>query len=94
MSTKAKSPAKRAVVIKKPSATPEPTTKKEQLIALLREKDGRDVGQLSAALGWLPHTVRAAVVGLRKTGLKIECAPSDTGKGGRYRIVAEARASR
>jgi predicted ArsR family transcriptional regulator len=80
--------------IKKLPAAPEPTTKKEQLIALLREKEGLDVGQLGAALGWLPHTVRAAVVGLRKTGLKIECTPSDTGKGGRYRIIAEARTSR
>lgn len=92
MSTKTRAAKKQAV--KKVRAVPAPTTKKEQLISLLHEKDGRDVGQLSAALGWLPHTVRAAVVGLRKTGLKIECAPSDTGKGGRYRIVAEPRASR
>ena len=92
MTTKTRTATKQAV--KKVRAAPVPTTKKEQLISLLLEKDGRDVGQLSAALGWLPHTVRAAVVGLRKNGLKIECAPSDTGKGGRYRIVSEPRATR
>ncbi|MEQ8928585.1 MAG: DUF3489 domain-containing protein [Silicimonas sp.] len=43
-----------------------PKTKKEGLIQLLSHKAGADVATISEKLGWLPHTTRAALTGLRK----------------------------
>ena len=39
-----------------------------------------------SATGWLPHTTRAALTGLRKRGYRIERQRSDEGKS-IYRIV-------
>lgn len=82
--THAKQPAQR-----KAAAPAGPQTKKQKLITLLRKSDGQTIDGLSQALGWLPHTVHAALTGLRKSGLKVErnAAGSDAG---RYRIVARA----
>ncbi len=45
-----------------------PKTKKAQLMQLLTRKTGADVATISEKLGWLPHTTRAALTGLRKAG--------------------------
>jgi len=68
-----------------PAAAP-PTSKKDQLIALLRGKGGADVQALSDALGWQPHTVRAALTGLRKAGVMVEKMDVRDGERSRYRI--------
>jgi predicted ArsR family transcriptional regulator len=64
-------------------------TKKEQLVALLRRKGGQEIAQLTVALGWLPHTVRAALTGLRKNGFNVERAIGDDGRT-RYYIAPRA----
>ena len=61
-------------------------TAPEQLIALLRSKGGSDVQALSDALGWQPHTVRAALTGLRKAGVALEKMAVREGERTRYRI--------
>ena len=66
-----------------------PTSKKDQLIALLRGKGGADVQALSDALGWQPHTVRAALTGLRKAGVALEKMAVREGERTRYRINAK-----
>jgi hypothetical protein len=43
-------------------------TKTDQLIALLRRPDGASIEEMVDALGWLPHTARAALTGLKKKG--------------------------
>jgi Protein of unknown function (DUF3489) len=48
------------------SATP--PSKRAQLIALLERADGATLDQMIALTGWQPHTTRAALTGLRKTG--------------------------
>jgi len=63
-----------------------PKTKKDQFIDLLRSKAGSDVKALSDALGWQPHTVRAALTGLRKAGVTVEKLPAREGELTRYRI--------
>jgi|GEM_PF-1160383 len=63
------------------------TTKKAKLIALLSRKNGADVPSLSETLGWLPHTTRAALTGLRKAGYEITSSKSGNGKPSRYQIV-------
>jgi hypothetical protein len=47
-------------------------TKQDQLAALLLRDEGATLGQMIAATGWLPHTTRAALTGLRKKGYAID----------------------
>ncbi|WP_219894241.1 DUF3489 domain-containing protein [Aquisediminimonas profunda] len=69
-------------------ATKPTMTKREQLVVLLKRDGGASLDELVAALGWLPHTTRAALTGLKRTGHIIE---SDKIEGvRRYRIVEAA----
>ncbi|MEQ9015745.1 MAG: DUF3489 domain-containing protein [Marinovum algicola] len=47
-------------------------TKQAVLVALLVREGGATLAELQAATGWLPHTVRAALTGLRKRGFAVE----------------------
>jgi hypothetical protein len=61
-------------------------SKQECLAALLLRDEGATLDQMIAATGWLPHTTRAAMTGLRKKGYVID---SDKMDGVRtYRAVA------
>lgn len=66
-----------------------PKSKKDQLIDLLRTKGGANVKQISEALGWQPHTVRAALTGLRKANVAVEKMPARDGELSHYRISAK-----
>lgn len=66
-----------------------PKTKKAQLIQMLTRKSGADVATISEKLGWLPHTTRAALTGLRKAGFEISAEKKEDGKPACYRILAE-----
>jgi hypothetical protein len=50
----------------------EPTNKKPtksaQVIGMLQREEGATLAELVEATGWLPHTTRAALTGLRKKG--------------------------
>lgn len=83
-----------AAVTRKPNgkttiASPQrtkPTSKRSQLAALLVRDHGATIAQMREATGWLPHTVRAAMSGLKKLGYAID---SDKVDGLRtYRAVA------
>lgn len=52
------------------TATPSPRTnsKKAAVIAMLSVEAGATLADLVKATGWLPHTTRAALTGLRKCG--------------------------
>ena len=41
------------------------------MIELLRRADGATIADLTQAAGWLPHTTRAALTGLRKRGYAV-----------------------
>ena len=69
-------------------ATARPETKRERLIKLLSRKGGAEVTAISETLGWLPHTTRAALTGLRKAGFAIEAEKPAGGGASRYRITA------
>jgi len=61
-------------------------SKQAQLAALLVRDEGTTLDQMIAITGWLPHTTRAALTGLRKKGYVID---SDKLDGVRtYRAVA------
>ena len=65
-----------------------PRTKKAQLIRMLSRKTGADISAISEKLGWLPHTTRAALSGLRKSGYELTSEKPGNGRPSRYRIVA------
>lgn len=94
-----RAPRKSPIPTIKPPSTPRPSprsalTKKDQLIALLRSRGGVDMAQLTKTLGWLPHTVRAALTGLRKSGFTIQRVVGKAEKAARYRIVPDAERGR
>ena len=47
-------------------------TKSEKLLTLLQTGTGASLEDMVEATGWLPHTARAAMTGLRKKGHVIE----------------------
>ena len=51
------------------------------------------VGELSQAMGWLPHTTYAVLTGLRKRGYAVTIDRSDAKRGSAYRIVLDATAA-
>lgn len=65
------------VQVPAPAAADAPPTKIGQVTALLRRAGGATVDELIAVTGWLPHTTRAALTGLRKKGHSIEKAKRD-----------------
>ncbi len=66
-----------------------PRTKKAQLIQMLSRKAGADVAAISAKFNWQPHSTRAALTGLRKSGYVLDAEKPGSGKPLRYRIVAK-----
>ena len=61
-------------------------TKSAAVVTLLQREQGATLAELIEATGWLPHTTRAALTGLRKKGHTIE--KSKRGDATCYRIVA------
>lgn len=62
------------------SSAPPPArrgTKKAQVIELLSREGGATLNDLTEATGWLPHTVRATLSGLRKKGYAITSGKTD-----------------
>lgn len=47
-------------------------TKADSVLAMLRRDEGATLDEMISATGWLPHTTRAALTGLRKKGHTIE----------------------
>ena len=58
----------------KTAAKPEPKTasKISIVIDLLKREHGATLDEMVKATGWLPHTTRAALTGLKKKGHTIE----------------------
>jgi hypothetical protein len=50
---------------------PAASTKRAKLIAMLERAEGASVAEIGQRLGWLPHTVRAAITGLRNAGREV-----------------------
>jgi hypothetical protein len=73
----------------KPKSTLPRETKTAVLRKLLSRKAGADLATLQSATGWQPHSVRAALSGLRKAGYTIDRAdPAKVGGGAVYRITS------
>ena len=49
------------------------------LIGMLERPEGASVAEIGQRLGWLPHTVRAAITGLRHAGREVTRNKNTTG---------------
>ncbi|NBJ10947.1 DUF3489 domain-containing protein [Microvirga arsenatis] len=63
-----------------PASAARDGSKKALVISLLRREQGATLDDLVAATGWLPHTTRAALTGLRKSGHTITNDKNETGR--------------
>jgi Protein of unknown function (DUF3489) len=73
-----------------PSASsPREGSKLAKVIGLLSRDNGATLAELVAATGWLAHTTRAALTGLRKRGFAVELDRSNKELGSTYRIVGD-----
>jgi hypothetical protein len=70
----------------RPSSSPRGGTKLAQVVELLQQDRGASIAELIVVTGWLPHTTRAALTGLRKRGFVTAIDRSDKERGSIYRV--------
>jgi Protein of unknown function (DUF3489) len=75
-------------------AAPREGSKLAKVIGLLQREDGATIDQLADAMGWLPHTTRAALTGLRKRGFEIDRRKRKDQRAGAYVIVNSQTATK
>ncbi len=54
-------------------------TKADTILDLLQRPTGASIAELTKATGWQPHSVRAALTGLRKKGREVVRTKDDQG---------------
>jgi len=59
---------------------PPASTKRAVLIGMLERAGGASVTEIGQRLGWLPHTVRAAITGLRHAGREVTRGKDQSGQ--------------
>ncbi len=67
-------------------------TKQAKLIDMLKRPAGASIAQMGAKMGWQPHSVRAALTGLRKRGLAITREKNNAGVTV-YRVLRQRKGS-
>ena len=70
-----------------PGITPRSGSKQALVIEMLSGEAGTTINALVDATGWLPHTTRAALTGLRKRGFAIDRSKGQ-GRASTYRITS------
>jgi Protein of unknown function (DUF3489) len=68
--------------------TPRPNSKLGRVLSMLVVDAGATIGELTAATGWLEHTTRAALTGLRHRGYELTLTRKERDGASVYRIVA------
>ena len=58
-------------------SAPARESKIARVIALLKRKQGATLAEMIETTGWLPHTTRAALTGLRKKGHVLDKSKRD-----------------
>lgn len=69
--------AKAATAKRQKTAPPPRGTKIAHVIALLEREEGATLDELTTATSWQPHSIRAALTGLKKKGHVIEKSKRD-----------------
>lgn len=62
-------------------------SKSSLVLAMLQRPEGATIARLVAATGWLPHTTRAALTGLKKKGHQVTSEKTE-GEERVYRVAA------
>ena len=72
-----RSPIRNLKIVERPpvSGLPRAGSKQALIVGMLSKDEGATLDALIAATGWLPHTTRAALTGLRKRGYLVERMP-------------------
>jgi len=65
-----------------------PSSKSSLVLGMLQRPEGATIAQIVAATGWLPHTSRAALTGLKKKGHEITSEKA-AGEERVYRVAAD-----
>ena len=94
-SAAAKAPPAKTATQPEPRAidgAPRPGSKQALVVEMLCTGEGASLDALVKATGWLPHTTRAALTGLRKRGFLVGRV-RDESKGSLYRIVEKPGAA-
>ena len=63
-------------------------TKADAILDLVQRPTGASISELTKVIGWQPHSVRAALTGLRKKGCEVVRTKDDQGVT-RYGVAAE-----
>lgn len=64
-----------------------PSSKSSLVLQMLQRPEGATIVQIVTETGWLPHTTRAALTGLKKKGREIVSEKAE-GEGRVYRVAA------
>jgi hypothetical protein len=70
------------------SSAPRQGTKIARVVELLERNQGAKLEELIACTGWLPHTARAALTGLRHRGYDVCLERGENGRASVYRALA------
>ncbi len=73
---------------------PREGSKLAAVVDLLQREGGATIEQLADAMGWLPHTTRAALTGLRKRGFGIDRRKAKNKRASAYVIVDGSNAAK
>jgi len=71
--------------------SPRGGTKIALVVGLIQRSVGATLDELVASTGWLPHTTRAALTGLRRRGYAVSIDRSDKERGSTYRIGGDEK---
>jgi hypothetical protein len=63
-------------------------SKLDRILGMLSTDKGAALDELTRATGWLPHTARAALTGLRKRGYDVHLVREDRETASTYRVTA------
>jgi hypothetical protein len=69
---------------------PRAGSKLDRLLGMVSTDEGATLDELIGATGWLPHTARAALTGLRKRGYDVRLVRGDRKTAAAYRVTAPA----
>ena len=69
------------------NAAPRSGSKQALIVGLLSREEGATLADITAATGWLPHTARAALTGLRQKGYALTSS-KEAGGARIYRMTA------
>ena len=71
----------------RPLSTSQPTSKKAQIIAMLRAPSGVTIEAMARATEWQPHSVRGFLAGVVRKKLGLTLVSADAESGRVYRIM-------